>query len=416
MRNSSSIIIDLAAVDRNVLSIKQWLAPECDLCAVVKADGYGLGCARIARQLASSGVGMFAVYNLAQAEAICAANITTPILVLMPVREIDTGGAIHRLLIAGRLHLVVHSLSHAQELAALSEGLGGGPIPVHLEVDTGMGRGGAVASEAARVLAFIADERRLRLAGVFTHFSDSRADDLRTHGQMSAFEEFLDRNAHQTNADAVIHAANSHAMLRSSRFHRSMVRSGLAWTGLVDAGDDAAGIHLLDPIFTWESSIVHVKDVSPGSPVGYGSLWEAQRPTRLALIPVGYFDGYPTGGVNARERCVRILAQTPGGVRSWDAPVVGAVNMDQIVVDITRVEGSLGYGDGHIGMTAQLYGADRSRPNYLPRIAETVGAHPYELLCRLSSRIPRTYIGESAAVRTGEGAVADTRGPSAMTA
>lgn len=416
MRNTSSIFIDLAAVDRNISSIRQVLSPDCGLCAVVKADGYGLGAAKIARQLAASGVAMLAVYNLSQAEAIAASGVTLPILVLMPVREVEVGGPIHRLLIAGRLHLVAHGYAHAQELASLSEQLGGGPIPVHLEVDTGMGRGGAVVGEVSRTLAAIADDRRLRLAGVFTHFSDSRCDETRTQMQMEEFDAVLDANRANLPVDVIVHAANSHAMLRSSRYHRTMVRSGLAWTGLVDDSDDSSGVHLLDPILSWESSIVHVKEIPAGAPVGYGSLWRSDRPTRLAVIPVGYFDGYPVIGAKSPERFVRIMAQTSEGTRSWDAPVVGAVNMDQIVVDITRVEGSLSYGDGYIGMGAQLFGNDRARPNFLPRLAEAVGAHPYELLCRLNSRIPRIYLGESASLRANEAAATEPRTQSAMTA
>jgi alanine racemase len=102
----------------------------------------------------------------------------------MPVREIELGGEIHRLSLAGRLHLVVHGESHAREIAAISVQLGGGPIPVHLEIDTGMSRGGVIANEAGRTLALIADERRLRLVEIFTHFSDSRVDDVQTHTQM----------------------------------------------------------------------------------------------------------------------------------------------------------------------------------------------------------------------------------------
>jgi len=419
MRTTSCLNINLAALDRNVGVIRELIAPHCDLCAVVKADAYGMGAARIARQLAESGVSMLAVYNLAQAEAISLAGVTTPQLVLMPVREIELGGEIHRLLLAGRLHLVVHGESHARELAAISEQLGGGPIPVHLEIDTGMSRGGVIANEAGRTLALIADERRLRLVGIFTHFSDSRVDDVRTHTQMDAFEKLLADHAAHIPSDALIHVANSHAILRDSRFHRKMVRTGLAWTGLVESHSDDGWRLPLESIIQWESQIVHTKLLPCDVAVGYGSLWTTRRPTRLGIIPVGYFDGYPAGSAESDRRWIRVIADSPTSAssasRSWDVPVVGAVNMDQIMVDLTDVPPSIAYGDGHIGMTAELYGAQPSARNFLPRVAEAVGAHAYELLCRINPRIPRQYVGESTGTITADLMRIDRQSPGAMT-
>lgn len=394
MRITSCLNIDLGALHRNVGAIRSLIGPHCDICAVVKADAYGLGAPRIARQLAESGVGMFAVYSPAQAESISLAGVTTPQVVLMPVREIDRGGEIYRLLLAGRLHLVVHGLSHAGELAAVAEQLGGGPIPVHLEIDTGMSRGGAVVSEAGRTLAFIADERRLRLVGIFTHFSDSRTDAARTHEQMDVFERLLAEHAAHIPSDAIIHVANSHAALLDRRFHKHMVRTGLAWTGLVanEPTDDRRP--MLESIVRWESSIVHTKLVAQDVAVGYGSQWRTRRESRLGVIPVGYFDGYPVGTGHDDRRWVRVMSESSSATHSWEVPVVGAINMDQIIVDLTDVPQSLAYGDGHVGMTAEIYGADPSARNFLPRIAAAVGAHSHELLCRLSPRILRRYSGE----------------------
>ncbi len=391
MRSTSSITINLSAIDRNIAALRSRIGAGCDLCAVVKADGYGLGAPAVATQLARSGVSMFAVYSLAQAEAIAAAEDRLPILVLMPVREIEIGGGIHRLLLKGCLHLTVHGRSHAQDLAAIAETLGGGALPVHLEVDTGMSRGGALPEEAVRTIALIADDRRLRLAGVFTHFSDSQSDATQTHLQMDRFDALVASAGDGIPRDAILHAANSHAVARSSRFHQSMVRVGLAWTGLASIENDSAWSSPLEPILSWESSIVHVKEIPVGSPVGYGSRWQASRPTRVGMIPVGYFDGYPMGGSDEAGRFVRIIAETPGGERSTDVPVLGAVNMDQIVVDLTDCPASLACTDGFIGMRAELYGADPSARNFLPALARAVGTHPYELLCRLHPRIVRRF-------------------------
>ena len=396
MQSTSSITVNLTSIGRNITALREHLAADCGLCAVVKADAYGIGAGPIVQQLARGGVSMLAVYSAAQAEAIAAVEDSLPILVLMPVREIEQGGVLHRLLLKGHLHFVAHGLSHAQDLGQLAEALGGASLPVHVEVDTGMSRGGSLPEEAARTIAAIADDRRLRIAGVFTHFSDSAIDHAQTHAQMDAFEALLAQCGGAIPAEAMIHAANSHALPRGARFHGAMVRVGLAWTGLADlAGDSEAGPNL-ESVVTWDSMIVHSKEIPAGNAVGYGSRWRASRPTRVGIVPVGYFDGYPMGGVESGGRFVRVIAETPAGERSFDAPVLGAVNMDQIIVDLTDCTGSLAYTDGFIGMRVEVYGADPRRPNYLPALARAVGTHPYDLLCRLHPRIPRVVIAESA--------------------
>lgn len=191
---------------------------------------------------------------------------------------------------------------------------------------------------------------------------------------------------------------------------------GLAWTGLVESQTNDGGRSSFESIVRWESTIVHTKSVACDVAVGYRSLWTAQRATRLGVIPVGYFDGYPMGSDQSDRRWIRVIADSPSGTRSWEAPIVGAVNMDQIVVDLTDVPPSLAYGDGYIGMTAELYGSQPSARNFLPCIANAVGARPYELLCRLSPRIPRRYLGESIGVGAGESMRIDRQSPGAMTA
>lgn len=400
MQSTSSITLNLASVSRNIAALREHLAPECGLCVVVKADAYGIGAGAIVQQLARGGVSMLAVYSAAQAEAIAAVDDSLPLLVLMPVREIEAGGVLHRLLLKGRLHLAVHGVSHAHDLAKLAETLGGAALPVHVEVDTGMSRGGSLSEEAARTIAMIADDRKLRIAGVFTHFSDSALDVVQTHAQMDAFEALLAGCAGSIPADALIHAANSHALPRGARFHKAMVRVGLAWTGLADLAGDSEPGPQLESVVTWESTIVHTKEIPAGSGVGYGSRWRASRPTRVGIVPVGYFDGYPMGCVESGGRFVRIIVDAPMGERSFDAPVLGAVNMDQIIVDLTDCSGSLAYTDGFIGMRVEVYGADRRRPNYLPTLARAAGTHPYELLCRLHPMIPRIVVTESATATT----------------
>jgi len=399
MRANSSLFIDLSALDRNTTAIRRAIGPGCRMCAVVKADAYGLGATRIARQLEESGADMLAVYSIAQAEAIAQVGVTLPQLVLMPERDMEVGSNAHRMLLAGRLALTIHGSSHAREVADLAERLGGVTIPVHLEIDTGMSRGGATAEDAARALACISDARYLRLAGVFTHFTDSAGESGLSLRQDAQLEQFLRDHAAELRADTLVHASNSHATLADARLHHGMVRVGLAWTGLAQSRVHDGCPIPLEPIVRWESQVVLTKEIEAGASVGYGSRWMAPRRTRLGLVPVGYFDGYPMSP-DGRTRSVRVLAETPAGPTAHSVAVVGAVNMDQIVIDLTEVPAVLDYASGFVGMRVEVYGSDPAAANFLPTVAEASGTHSYDLLCRISPRIPRVHVGGSAIDRT----------------
>ena len=357
---------------------------------MVKADAYGLGARPIAKALVDAGADMIAVYSASQAEELVDAGIRAPMLILMPVRGIEPGGALHRLALAGRAHFVVHGPSHARDLAAVSDWIGC-PLQVQVEVDTGMGRGGSLPEEAALALSFIAADRRLRLTGIFTHFSDSARDPHRTQSQMDAFDAFCRAHAPLIPDDVLVHAANSHAAMRDRRYRRTMVRPGLAWTGFIDGAADGES---LEGVARWVSEIVHVKRVPAGFPVGYGSRWIAERATRLGIVPVGYADGYPVAAGDSSRRRVRVLAR--GGAESWEAPVVGTVSMDQFVIDISEIPSQHAHGDSSIGLEVEICGTDRDAANWMPRVAESVGAHAYELLCRIGPSVPRVHVGAGA--------------------
>ena len=396
MRDHSTLYVDLDAIGRNLRRIRSLAGDGCRVCAVVKADAYGLGARPIAKALVDAGADMLAVYSAGQAEDLVDSGIRAPMLILMPVRGIEPGGAVHRLVLAGRAHFVVHGPSHARDLAAVSDWIGC-PLQVQVEVDTGMGRGGSLPEEAALALSFIAADRRLRLTGVFTHFSDSARDPHRTQSQMDTFDSFCRAHAPLIPDDVLVHAANSHAAMRERRYRRTMVRPGLAWTGFIDGAADGES---LEGVARWVSEIVHVKRVPSGFPVGYGSRWIAERATRLGIVPVGYADGYPLSVSDASRRRMRVFAR--GGSESWDAPVIGTVSMDQAVIDISEIPSQHAHGESAVGLEVEIYGTDRNAANWMPRVAESVGAHAYELLCRVGPSVPRVHVGAgtgSSAVR-----------------
>ena len=443
---TSRVEVDLTAVEHNLGVIRRVIASAktghptgtatgaaglgtVGVCAVLKQDGYGLGAPRLAKRLVGCGVEMLAVYTLDEARVLVEAAIPTPILVLMPVRSIDRTDPVYRHAVSGKLHVALHD---ADQLAALGDVAGrlGAAIPVHMQVDTGLGRGGALPADATKLVEAITRNPRLRLGGVMTHFASPCSDQVFTREQARVFREWIEGVKPMLTAAVGaagqvsggggrgiwVHAANSCAVFRSSKYHGNLVRVGQSLYGFV--GDDLADrkgeevgedgnptgaefmreARELRAAVRWTSSIVQVKEIPEGFPVGYGSTWRAPRPTRLALIPVGYADGYARSLSNAGM--VGLVGRTwerAGGTAGAGSeaegppiafvPVVGRVSMDQIVVDVTDAPGN----SGSVGMEVELAGRDRRAPNYLPRLAESAGSITHEMMCRLGPRTERVY-------------------------
>jgi alanine racemase len=282
--------------------------------------------------------------------------------------------------------MTIHSAGQLEELlAALDAGLP--PIGVHVEVDTGMSRGGASPSEAAAIVRSIVREPRLRLAGVFSHFASADSDALMTERQARLFDAWLDDVRDALPRDCVVHHANTFGALRSSNHHRGMARVGLALLGYaIEEFDDPAAFQHRDaatrlrPAVRWESRIIHESRLEAGATAGYGGAWRATRPSRLGLVPLGYADGYPLSLSN--RGVVRVRANGEWHV----APVVGRVSMDQITVDLTDLPD-----DARAGSIVETLSDDRAAPTFLPTVAHTGGTITHELLCRLSPRVARRF-------------------------
>lgn len=395
MPPTSAIRIDLAAIDANVAAIRRMVGPTCRLCPIVKADAYGLGAARVARRLAPSS-SLMAVYSPEQAVALAEARVGVSSLVLMPVRSIRRGDELEALLAGGGLHLSIHDASQVETLAASARRLGV-RVPVHVEIDTGLRRGGVECGEATTLLRTVIGQPALRLAGVMTHFSDSKRDPERTQSQLASFDAAL--ASVELPETCLVHVSSTHALLRHRRYHRGMVRFGLAWAGYghedLDVPARIEGSADLRPAISWSSGIVHVKRIAPGDGVGYGSTWIARRPTIVGLVPIGYADGFPVDrGGSAGS--VMLLPREPRERRRIEAPVIGAVSMDQITIDLTDAVGAADARAAHLesllGWEVELIGTDPAAANHLPAVASRAGMLPHELLCRLGSRIPRVFV------------------------
>lgn len=409
MRATSLIEIDLAAFDRNLRHLGQAVGESCLVCPVIKADAYGHGAFRIGKRAIRAGLSTLAVYAPEEALDLIRQGLTCRYLILEPVREL---GVIRELIHAcdpKDLHFTGHDLEQCKGLEATCSKLGI-KANIHLELDTGMHRGGCHPGEAGRLLKFIATTDNLELAGVYTHFACAESDPEATRLQMEEFESFLLANADHIGPNCVTHAANSAATLSHQRYHCSMVRIGLAWAGL---GYELLNHDLivedripLKPILRWWSEIIQIKRISKGARVGYRALWTARRDSVIGIVPVGYADGYPTNlSVLDKRRegaKVGVLSDPEGGRLLGYAPVVGAVSMDQITIDLTELAGFLRDKPLRTGMAVEMVGVEPDAPNHLMSLANQAGVIPHELLCRLNPRIPRLYHDAELSVQTME--------------
>jgi len=412
MPATSVLDIDLAAVRRNVRRIRSLLRPDARFGAVLKAEAYGLGAQRIGRIMAEEGAAMGVVYTAEQGRDLESLADQLPLLVLMPFASEGGLDTLSPLLRRQCCHLTVHEPGHVTAVIRTARRLGV-RIPVHLEVDTGMTRGGCAYGDAPHLLERVAGAPELLLSGIASHFAAADSDPQRTADQAARFEDLLERSRHLITPQCHVHLANTCGTLRSKAYHHGMVRIGQGWAGLgIDQLGSAAlpGALHLQPVVRWRTRIILVRDVVAGTAVGYSARWRAPGPTRIALIPVGYAEGYPRalGTDPDAPQPARVGVDVAVGgrmIRVWSA-VVGVVNMDQITIDLGDLHGSDGLSPLSADETAvfsrligpgtavELVGPVRSAPNHLAALARRARTAVLEVLSGLLPRHARTYLDD----------------------
>ena len=351
--------VNLAAVQRNCLRLGDALSGGAELCAVVKADGYGHGAAPCAEAALAGGASWIAVAAAGEAAHLRAAGVAAPLLIMgaLTPAEIDVAAAAHAGVVTWDERFV----------AALA----GRRLRVHVKLDTGMGRLGTRDVDLARrTVTAIDDADGLELAGVMTHFATAdEVGDAFLGDQLAAFEPFA-REVKARHPDAVIHAANSAATLREPRSHFDLVRCGVAIYGL-DPFQRDPGEQGLEPALSLRSYVAAVKPAAPGQSAGYGRRWRAREPTHLATIPIGYGDGVRRALSNNADVVIR-------GRRY---PLAGTVSMDNITVDLGPDT------DVRLYDEAVLIGDGVSAEEWARRL-DTIN---YEVTCGLTARVEREY-------------------------
>ena len=260
------------------------------------------------------------------------------------------------------------------EVAERAEMLGVRPR-IHVKYDTGMGRlGERDPAVVARVVEACADDDRLRLAALWTHFATAdESDDAFLREQLERFVEVA-TPLRERHPGLILHAANSAATLRGAEFHFDMVRCGVAVYGLDPFGTDAIACGLT-PAMSLHSYVADVKRFGPGEPVGYGRSWSAERETLIGVVPVGYGDGYRRALGNGIDALV-------AGSR---APVVGAISMDNLTIEL-GIDSEVARGEPVV-----LIGSQGDDSVSAEDLARRLGTINYEITCGISSRVPRAY-------------------------
>ena len=372
--------VDLDAVTANTRAIGAWVGPGTGIMAVVKADGYGLGAVPVATAALAGGATWLAVASVAEGVQLREAGLHAPILVLGPV----TPWEMPRAVVTG-LTITVNSLEVARALAAAAWRCRV-RAPVHLKLDSGLHRFGRPPDELFALAQAAAAMPGLRLEGLYTHFANAGdlLDDF-AEQQLAALLALRRRLAERGITFALVHAASSAATLDLPASYLDLVRVGIMLSGHYPDPHGSRPI-ALQPAVAVRARVARLIPVAAGATVGYGRTYTAAGPRTLALVPLGYADGYPR--VLSNCGYVRIAGQ--------QAPVAGRVSMDQFVVDVTAIPGVQ---EGSPVLVAGGVGAGAVPFDDLAGLAGTIS---YELLARLHKRLPRVYLqgGEVVALTT----------------
>jgi alanine racemase len=358
--------IDLGAVRENCARLKSELG-GAELCAVVKADGYGHGDEACAEAALAGGATRLAVATAAEAERIGRRLAHVPLLTMgaLAPEELDTA------LEAGS-ELAVWRRGFL-ELVAERARAHGRPARIHVKYDSGMGRlGNRDASEVLDLLRVCAESRDLEPVGVWTHFATADEPDSNFFGEQLERFAALVATAKEEFPSILTHAANSAALFRDRRSHFDMARCGVAVYGLDPFQGDPAE-RGLRPALSLRSYVADVKRFDPGDSAGYGQTWRAERETCVGVLPLGYGDGVRRGLSNNAEVLI-------DGRRR---PLVGTVSMDNVTVDLGPET------DVEPGAEAVLIGSQGEEAILAEDLAERLGTINYEITCGISARVPR---------------------------
>ncbi len=355
--------INLNSIRLNFNQVKRIVGNNVSTMTVVKADAYGHGAIEVSKTLINSGANMLGVATLEEALQLRESGIKEKIVLLSGMQP-DEAAEVVKNDLTPTCYL-------AQTLKALSDCAikYNKKIDYHLKIDTGMTRLGIGFSEVKSFLDSVVSYKNLNLEGIFTHLScaNENENDYTNH-QLNKFETVLSLPEIKTLNNKYVHTANSAAIQRFPESHYNLVRPGIMLYGSGNLDDLT-----LRRVMKLKTRIVQIRKVPQGTPVSYGATFVTQKDSTLAVLPIGYADGY------LRKLSNRAKVSINGSL----VPVVGAVCMDLIIIDIT------GINSANVGDEVVLFGDENISVDEVSGWAETI---PYEIMCIIGKRIPRIYI------------------------
>jgi alanine racemase len=362
--------VDLSAIGGNTRRVKELVGEAVQVLVSLKADAYGHGALRVARTVLNNGASWLGVATLSEAEPLRAAGVDAPILIFGYTAPWQAREAVRL-----EVRATVYSLEAAHALSRAACDLGR-DVRVHVKADTGMGRLGIRAENADEIVRFcerLHELPGLVVEGVFTHFATAdSADQTYALRQLARFEAMLAALEAAGLRPPLVHAANSAAMLTLPEARFDMVRPGVAIYGLHPSNEVRLPTDFR-PALAFKTQVAQVKDIPTGEGISYGATYVTSRPTRIAVLPVGYADGFRRAPCNWGEVLVC-------GRR---APLVGRVCMDQSMIDVTDVPG-VRQGDEVV-----LIGRQSDDELTAEAVAERLGTIAYEVVAELLARVPR---------------------------
>jgi alanine racemase len=370
----SWVEVSLGQIARNFHAVRQVVGAQVEVMPVVKADAYRHGAVEVSRRLVREGARWLAVSSVEEGCSLRESGVQTRILVMADFLPAERDG-----LFEYNLTPVIHSLEDISAWDRLCQARDV-IAPYHLKADTGMGRLGTRA-RVDQIAQAIAESPHARLEGLMTHLAsaaDYESD--QTPGQLDAFEHLRQQLAERGISPEYVHTSSTIPIAYGRReAWQKMVRPGHAIYGYVSPiahGSAPARVLHVKPALTWKAAVLAVKDIPEGALIGYGGMFRAPAPMRIAVLAAGYADGIPhrlsnRGRVIARGKLV---------------PIVGAVSMDLTTIDVTTVP------DLQAGDAVMFLGHEGGVSIDAQQMARTAGTISYSILCGISARVKRVYV------------------------
>ncbi len=376
----SRVEVSRSALLHNLSTIRQIIGRNVGVAAVVKADAYGHGYAEVVEILRDAGLGFFAVHSLEEAAIVSKLAHGTPILILGYV----TLNAL-KVAVENEWRLTVFNMETLRALGEICKSLGR-PAYIHMKLETGTNRQGITEDQIPEFTKTIAGDSNLILEGLSMHFAniEDTTDHSYARKQLDRFNTMISRFETMGIKVKFRHTASSAAALLFAETHFDMIRFGISLYGLWPSKQTYLSYlmtnktnSLLRPVLTWKSIVSQIKDVKAGEYIGYGCSYRATTDSKIAVIPMGYFDGYDRKLSNVGHILVR-------GKR---APIRGRICMNIFMVDVTHIAGV------SLEDEVVMLGRQEDEAITAEQLAEWIGTINYEVVARINPLLPRMIVG-----------------------